>query len=506
MAPAAAGLDRYLAGGQFRPLRRRVLSTVTGDALPADADLRDLLVRQVREPVRFSEALGRLAADVDLLIEVGPGRVLGGLAAGIAPEVPAISLDTDATSLAGLLSTVAAAYVLGAPVQHDRLFGDRFTRPLPLDKEFRFFASPCESVPADSVVPYVPGPAALEARAGSEQQAPPRDGQDAPSALDILRRLAAERAELPVETVRPDSHPLDELHLSSITIGQVMNQAAKELGVSAPMVASNFATSTLADLAQSLDELLSTALPGDVHPDLPPEGVAPWVRAFSVELVDQPEQARAAALTEGEWQVFASPGHPLAPALARDLRAAHLGDGVLLCLPDECGAEHIGLMLQAARAALTHDRTCRFVTVHGERGAAGLAKTLHLEAPGVPTSVITLPLPAGLSAERVASLADAIVADVAATDRLQRGALRRVGHAPGPGAQGRPWPRRQCQRAARSRRATCCWSAAEARASPPNALSRWPSRRARRWRCSAGPIRPWTRSWPPTSAGWTAPG
>jgi enediyne polyketide synthase len=328
--------------------------------------------------------------------------------------VPAIPLDTDGASLVGLLSAVAAAYVLGAPVRHDRLFADRFTRPLPLDKEFRFFASPCESVPADSVVQYLPEPAAPEAQAGSEQQASPGDGQQA-NALDILRRLAAERAELPVETVRPDSHPLDELHLSSITIGQIMNQAAKELGVSAPMVMSNFATSTLADLAQSLEELLSTALPGDVNPDLPPEGVAPWVRAFSVELVDRPQPARTAALTEGEWQVFASPGHPLARALARDLRAAHLGDGVLLCLPDECGAEHVGLMLQAARAALTHDRTCRFVTVHGERGAAGLAKTLHLEAPGVPTSVITLPLPSGLSGERVAGLCAAIVADVAAT-------------------------------------------------------------------------------------------
>ena len=113
--------------------------------------------------------------------------------------------------------------------------------------------------------------------------------------------------------------------------------------------------------------------------------------------------------------MFASPGHPLAPALARELRAAHLGDGVLLCLPDECGAEHVGLMLAAARAALAHHRTCRFVTVHGERGAAGLAKTLHLEAPGVPTSVITLPLPSGLPGERAAGLASAIVADVAAT-------------------------------------------------------------------------------------------
>jgi len=149
VAPAAEGLGAYLAGVTFQPLARRVLSTVTSDALPPDTDLRDLLVRQVLEPVHFHEAARLMAADVDLMLEVGPGRVLSGLAADIAPGTPCVALDTDSASLTGLLAAVAAAYALGAPVRHDMLFGDRFTRPLPLDKEFRFFASPCELAPAD---------------------------------------------------------------------------------------------------------------------------------------------------------------------------------------------------------------------------------------------------------------------------------------------------------------------------------------------------------------------
>jgi enediyne polyketide synthase len=418
VAPAAEGLDRYLADRPFQPLTRRVVSTVTGDALPADADLRELLVRQVREPVRFSEALGRVAADADLLIEVGPGRVLSRLAAGIAPDVPVIPLDTDGASLAGVLSAAASAYVLGAPVRPDRLFADRFTRPLALDKEFRFFASPCESVPADSVVQVLPDCAEQPAAPGGEHHRPfgeNNGGGTSQSSLEILQRLAAERAELPIDTVRPDSHPLDELHLSSITVGQIMNQAARELGVSAPMVMSNFATSTLSDLADALDELLSTALPTDAEADLPPAGIEPWVRAFSTELVAEPARPRVTAWAGGDWQVFAPPGHPLKDVLAQALRAAQLGDGVALCLPRECGTEHISLMLKAARAALAHDGPCRFVTVQDERGAAGLAKTLHLEAPAVPTTVITLPFGAELSAARAVELAHAIAADVAAT-------------------------------------------------------------------------------------------
>jgi len=436
VAPAAEGLARYLTGREFKPMTRQVLSTVTGGALAIDADLAELLVRQVREPVRFSAAAGQMAATADLLIEVGPGRVLSGLAAGIAPDVPVIPLDTDGASLAGVLSAAAAAYVLGAPVRTDVLFADRFTRPLPLDKQFRFFASPCESAPVDSataasvtvgsvtagsvVAGSVVGalPTEPHADSGTPNHGPfgENDGEQPRDSLQILRRLAAERAELPIDSVQPDSHPLDELHMSSITVGQIMNQAARELGVSAPMVTSAFATATLVDLAQALDELADTALPGDADADLPPEGIGPWVRSFSVELIEHDRPARVAAQADGTWEIFSPPRHPLSRALSHALGAAKLGDGVALLLPRECGAEHAGLMLAAARAALSHTGPCRFVAVQDRRGAAGLAKTLHLEAPAVPVTVITLPLAAPIPATRAAELADAIVADVAATE------------------------------------------------------------------------------------------
>lgn len=410
--PAAAGLGRYLAGREFRSMEGRVVSTVTGDVLPADADLGALLVRQVRAPVLFSDAFGRVAAGTDLLVEVGPGQVLSGLARSMKPDVPAVALDCDLPSLSGLLSAVAAAYVLGTPVRHDRLFTDRFTRSLPLDKEFRFFSSPCESAPEDLLPVEPAGP--VEDSTGNSAG---RNEEDCSrGSLDILRKLAAERAELPPETVQGDSHPLDELHLSSITVGQIMTQAAKQLGMVAPLVTSNFATATLADLAEALNELQSTELTGDADSG-PPAGVAPWVRPFTVELIEAPLPSRASSSSAagGQWTVFASPEHPLKDALASELAAAGQGAGVALCLPAECGTEQVGLMLKAARAVLTHEGACRFVVVGDERGAAALAKTLHLEAPGVPTTVVTLSIPARMTAARAAELAKAVTADVAAT-------------------------------------------------------------------------------------------
>jgi enediyne polyketide synthase len=117
----------------------------------------------------------------------------------------------------------------------------------------------------------------------------------------------------------------------------------------------------------------------------------------------------------GEWRVFASPGHPLSECLAQALRSGGAGDGVLLCLPSDCGPEHVPLMLNAARTAMAHPGPCRFVVAQDQRGAAGLAKTLYLEAPTVPVTVVTVRLAAGLTEQRAAELATAIAADVAAT-------------------------------------------------------------------------------------------
>jgi enediyne polyketide synthase len=414
VAPAADELAGYLASLRFTPLARRVVSTVTGGDLAADVDLRDLLVRQVLEPVRFGDALDRMAANVDLLLEVGPGRVLAGLASDIAPAVPVISLETDSGTLGGVLAATAAAYVLGAPVRHDQLFCDRLTRPMPPGRKFRFLVSPCELAPADALTLSEATQASPEPAPDGVASAGAEPADDGDGSLELVRRLTAQRAELPLDAIRADTRPLDELHLSSITVGQIVNQAAKELGVSAPLATASLATATLSDLAQMLDDVTSTALPGDAASHRP-DGIAPWVRAFATALIPESVRPRAVPAAAGEWQIFASPGHPLAWPLHRALHAAKLGNGVLLCLPRECDEKHVGLMLAATHAALANGSGSRFVVVQDGAGAAGLAKTLHLEAPAIDTCVISLPMMAQMPAGAIADAVSRLIDDVAAT-------------------------------------------------------------------------------------------
>jgi enediyne polyketide synthase len=412
VATAATEFGARVAGETLQPVTRRVVSTITGVELPADVDLSVLLHDQIVRPVRFVEASTGAAASADFFVEVGPGSVLSDLTA-VNTTVPALALDTDSRSIGGLLHVVAAAYVAGADVRHARLFEGRLVRPLDLNGGFSFFASPCEAAPQFDIgavsagVATAPAPAVTDEPTGDETSAPTvetADDEPEESALDRLTRVTAQRAELPPTSVHPDSRFLDDLHLSSITVGQIANQVATELGAQTAPGSSNFATATVAEVAKALDELDATpaADGGQVI------GAGPWVRTFVTELVatGRPAPADGAGTSEGTWEVYAAAGHPIAKALRAALQEANLGSGVLLCLPPDAGEQHIGLGLSAVQAALAGS-VDRFVVVQHGRGMAGLAKTLHLEAPAIRTTILDI--------DPAASSIPQIVADVAAT-------------------------------------------------------------------------------------------
>ncbi len=261
VAPAADAFAARLAGETFGPVGHRVISTVTGEALAPGTDIPGLLRAQITEPVLFAQAVGLASKDIDLFVEVGPGRVLSRLAETIA-DVLTVALDTDGESLDGLLSVAAAACVAGASLRHDALFRGRLVRPLEIGAEFSFLTSPCEAAPALPAGGTAPAPAPAPTAPEAEDDAAERPDPGEPT-IEVLRWLVAERAELPPETVSDDDGLLDGIHLSSITVGQIMNEAARRLRLPVTQAPTNFATATLRELAETLDTLAETAQSGD---------------------------------------------------------------------------------------------------------------------------------------------------------------------------------------------------------------------------------------------------
>ena len=398
---AAAGprLAVELEAMTLAPLARPVASTVTGAPLVSEVDLRGLLQRQLTSPVRFLGALESVKDRAELWIEVGPGRALSELAGEIL-AAPVIPLDVGGPSLAGLFAAAGAAFALGVPLDVALLFAGRFSRPFDPERPLRFLANPCETAP---LTPRPPLPALhppvlgqgkgeISGVSGFSPLSPagadggPGEGQGVRA---LLRQLVAERAELPPEAVTDDSRLLSDLHLNSISVGQLVVEASRQLGLRPPTSPTDYARATVGEMARALEEQVALGETSRRETAGAPAGVDSWVRPFAVELIprDLPRRLGGATTAERNWRVVAPAGHPLAPELAARLE----GSGVVLCLPPDADEGHAGLFVEAARAALAAPQPLRFALVQQGGVGGGFARTLHLELPQTTTCVVELP-------------------------------------------------------------------------------------------------------------------
>jgi enediyne polyketide synthase len=381
MAPAVPALRRALEATPPRPPARAVLSTVTG-AAPA-GDLVGMLVEQLTSPVLFSSAVHG-AADIDLFIEVGPGHMLATLVGETG--APVVAIDACGRSLRGLLGAIGAAWTLGAPVDLAALFAERGCKPVDLASGPRLFANPCEAAPPVPV--EIAGstidPASPDRSAPPDRTAAPpvvlSDLRTAPAASDLLaalRGVVAEATELPPDAIGDDARLLEDLHLSSISVAQIVARVARELGLPPPRPLSGWARATLADIAAAFAD---DARPAEPSPAAIPPATA-WVRAFAT--VDEPAPPPPPPRPgQGAWQRFGA-------AFATDA-GRQLGEA----LEGTAGGTAIAVAEDDLDAALAGASAGGPFLVLDPRGiAGGFARTLHLET-GRPVAVVSFDEPA----------------------------------------------------------------------------------------------------------------
>jgi [acyl-carrier-protein] S-malonyltransferase len=99
MAPAAAGLERFLAGVAIRPPAMPVCTSVEGRLVTGADDIRRLLARQVTAPVRWGATMELLrGTPARLAAEFGTGRILSGLWKRTVETIPVLPVgDVAAT-------------------------------------------------------------------------------------------------------------------------------------------------------------------------------------------------------------------------------------------------------------------------------------------------------------------------------------------------------------------------------------------------------------------------
>lgn len=380
-APAAAAVAALVGEVPIAALQRAVFSTVEGRRLEDYDDVADVLARQVAAPVRFAEAWTAAAASADLAIEVGPGQGLTRLASGLGGP-PVIAIDAGGSSLAGLLSAVGAAYVLGTPIRAS-VFDSRFHRPFDLARPRRFFANPCErAAAADPLVDAIPSePVRLAVLPDEAMGATP---------FDALRGLLARRLDLATDAIRADHRLFADLHLNSIAVGQVVAQAARALGVAPPASSTNYALATVGEAAAALSTRPSSPDDRDV---VTAPGVDSWVRPFVAGAT--PQALRAGPQRAWQWRVVAQSGI-VVPVGLPPIADPSASPALMLCLADQSERPDLPLILRAVQAAMALGDGAMLLVAQdgdgdGEGGAAAVARCLSLERPDMRVVVVTLP-------------------------------------------------------------------------------------------------------------------
>lgn len=130
----------------FAPANVKLFSTVTGAQLTSSLELARWFGDQIVAPVDFVGAVRAMAPHVDLLIEVGPGRVLSGLARSILEpqQLECLPLEARAEGDRDFNVAMAALHSHGANLQWSAMFEDRLVRAFTPATQKLFIDNPCE--------------------------------------------------------------------------------------------------------------------------------------------------------------------------------------------------------------------------------------------------------------------------------------------------------------------------------------------------------------------------
>ena len=97
MKPAADELAIYLKDINISTPKIQVIHNADAKSHDEPDDIRDALAKQLYNPVRWTQTIQIIGDGADVIVECGPGKVLGGLTRRINKEVASASLDNMAS-------------------------------------------------------------------------------------------------------------------------------------------------------------------------------------------------------------------------------------------------------------------------------------------------------------------------------------------------------------------------------------------------------------------------
>lgn len=311
-----------------------IFSGIESVDIDTRTDLRRHLARQITAPVNFVALATRMKDACDVLIEVGPGRVLSGLCRDIfAADDICIPLASDALRW-NPNAALAVAFVNGISVNWRGLYARRLVRPYTSPSKRQFLSNPAEhpvAVPGVSLAAadssawasgksieqalskelgvgeeilgeylrrrgaFLAGVARLDMQsvAGDSPQSPLQQSDRRPevripvasrtvpvpqvvgkptlvTVTELLVGLISKRTGYPASSITLESRLLDDLNLDSIKAGELVAEAVRHVGAAGAIDATRFANASVQAIAAALHEVVPAVAAGDPSPQPDP--------------------------------------------------------------------------------------------------------------------------------------------------------------------------------------------------------------------------------------------
>jgi|GEM_PF-1888185 len=378
---------------QFNKGERCVGSTIVGRDIVATDDFKELFVDQFVNPICFDEIFQKHKSNIDLWIEVGPGSMLTNMVKYETEKAnkQVVSLDIGSPTMAGLLKVAAFLFTHGHAKGLSSLFSGRVTALFELDHKHQFFESLCEQVATFD------GAYLTDQDEGGDDvtEIMPQE-KDYESTFALLQALVAEHIQLPVEVIKPSHKLLQDFHLSSIVISELLNKAINILGIKRTINTTEYVTSTLADIASGIDDVMKLSSDADGEQDVETivGGIDSWVRYFGLHWV---------AITMPEWSEVTQVsikkgfsgenGKQVTPMGKPFVHISDNSDTMIVSLSDVVCVADFDHLLASAQQAIADPEIKKVIVLQYESGTqgAGFAKCLSIEDNGLHVTVITLP-------------------------------------------------------------------------------------------------------------------
>ncbi len=179
-----------------------LFSSIDGQLIESGVNLKEHFARQVTAQVNFIELVKAIAPQCDIMVEVGPGKVLSGLVNGITDSPLCLPLESKPGKARDLNLVLASFFAHGGKINWSTVYEDRLVRPFIPASQRLFIDNPCER--PFSVSPEYLSPMNLSFSGDREQEAESNTPFNDNAIIETLSNYFVERGSFLADLIRAD--------------------------------------------------------------------------------------------------------------------------------------------------------------------------------------------------------------------------------------------------------------------------------------------------------------